>query len=213
MGGIHKFTFGPFAENTFLVDVASGQTVAIDPGMSNPAERTAFDAHLTDNGLTLSAVLLTHAHLDHVAGLDHCHRVHGCTPRLHPTDLETYRQAPLAANLYGFPLDDLPTPQADLAHGDILEFDNCSLEIRFAPGHAPGHVVFINHADRFVIGGDVLFNGSIGRTDLPGGDMQTLLDSIRRELYSLDDDYTVFCGHGPETTIGAEKRSNPFVRG
>ncbi len=214
MKGLHKFAFGPFGENTYLVEVSPTEAVVVDPGMSNAAERSAFDAALAGTGCQLVAVLLTHAHLDHVAGLGHIHEVHGLVPRMHRADEETYRQAPLAANLYGFPMDALPEEvRCDLVHGMSLGWSGRTLEVRFVPGHAPGHVVFVCHEEGWMIGGDTLFAGSVGRTDLPGGDAQTLFDSIRRELYSLPEGMAVLPGHGPDTTIGQEMRTNPFVRG
>jgi hydroxyacylglutathione hydrolase len=215
MKGLQKFAFGPFGENTYLVEVAAEKVVVVDPGMSNGPERAAFDQAVAATGRQLVDCLLTHAHLDHVAGLGHVSETYGCQPRLHPDDAQTYRQAPISAQLYGFPMDPLPeNVRYDLAHGQVLSWgEGRQLEVRFVPGHAPGHVVFICHEEGWLIGGDTLFDGSVGRTDLPGGDAATLMDSIRRELYVLPEEMLVHPGHGPVTTIGKESRTNPFVRG
>jgi len=214
MKGLQKFAFGPFGENTYLIEVSDEAVVVVDPGMSNQAERAVFDEAVAATGRRLTDCLLTHAHLDHVAGLGHISEQYGLQPRLHPKDAETYRQAPIAAQLYGFSMDPLPTDvRYDLAHGDALTWSGRALEVRFVPGHAPGHVVFVCHAEGWLIGGDTLFDGSVGRTDLPGGDPATLMESIRRELYVLPEDMVVHPGHGPSTTIGKESRTNPFVRG
>ena len=137
---------------------------------------------------------------------------HGLHPQLFPEDGPTYAMAPRAAEMYGVPMDPLPSLHPEpLVEDRTLTFGDLNLEVRHAPGHAPGHVVLIDHAARRVVGGDVLFRGSVGRTDLPGGDAETLAQSIERVLYTLPDDYTVWPGHGPETTIGEEKAGNPFV--
>ena len=128
MKGLHKFAFGPFGENTYLVEVSPTEAVVVDPGMSNAAERSAFDAALAGTGCQLVAVLLTHAHLDHVAGLGHIHEVHGLVPRMHRADEGTYRQAPLAANLHGFPMDALPEEvRCHLVHGMSLGWSATTL--------------------------------------------------------------------------------------
>jgi glyoxylase-like metal-dependent hydrolase (beta-lactamase superfamily II) len=138
----------------------------------------------------------------------------GCGPRLHPTDEITWTQAPISAKLYGTNMDELPKRGEDLGdHGTEIECGDMKLEIRCAPGHSEGHVVFVCHESKFVVGGDVLFAGSIGRTDLPGGNPDVLATSIEEQLFSLEDDYTVYPGHGRETTIGIERDSNPFVNG
>jgi glyoxylase-like metal-dependent hydrolase (beta-lactamase superfamily II) len=133
---------------------------------------------------------------------------------LHAADKPTWELYEKSAAVWGVPIKgELPIPAGYFAHGDTLQLGDDTLEVRWVPGHSPGHVVFVNYKQQWVIGGDVLFNGSVGRTDLPGGDFATLEAAIQRELYSLPDEFKVFCGHGPATTIGDEKRKNPFVRG
>ncbi len=210
--------FGPFEENTLLilgpVD-ASGQRLAVvvDPGMSTSAECAEFDAWCASLGATVADVLLTHAHLDHVAGAGHVFRTTGLRPRLHPDDRTTYDRAPVAAALYGVSFDTLPEPIEDLADGQVLDLFGCDVHVAHCPGHAPGHVVFYSERDGWLVGGDVLFRGSVGRTDLPGGDGPVLAAALHRVVYTLPDATEVWPGHGPTTTVGEERRTNPFVNG
>lgn len=210
--------FGPFEENTLLilgpVD-ASGKrrAVVVDPGMSTSAECAEFDAWCASLGATVADVLLTHAHLDHVAGAGHVFRTTGLRPRLHPDDRTTYDRAPVAAALYGVSFDTLPEPIEDLADGQVLDLFGCAVHVAHCPGHAPGHVVFYSEHDGWLVGGDVLFRGSVGRTDLPGGDGPVLAAALHRVVYTLPDATEVWPGHGPTTTVGEERRTNPFVNG
>lgn len=205
-------TCNAFSENTVVLHDGEGGALVFDPGMSSPAEWTRFEAELADRGWVPKAVLLTHAHLDHVLGCAGMVERYGLHPRLLAEDQPTYGMAPRAAEIYGVPMDALPElDPAPLEAEATLRFGTLDLEVRHTPGHAPGHVVFIDHAGRTVVGGDVLFKGSVGRTDLPGGDAQALATSIAEVLYALPDDYKVWPGHGPETRIGDEKEGNPYV--
>ena len=209
MKELHIFTFGPFSENTYLLDHGDGNATVFDPGMSNADERNAFMEFLESKGLTLVNCLLTHAHLDHVMGAQWIFNQFNLLPRLHPADSPTWEQSPISAQLYGIPMDSLPERGKDLpGTGATIELGKFTLEVREAPGHCLGHVVFVCHEHEFVIGGDVLFKGSIGRTDLPGGDFKILISSIKNQLFSLPDAYIVYPGHGEYTTIGREKKSN-----
>lgn len=205
------WTFGPFQENTWLV--AQGrEAIVVDPGMSNREEEAHFERGLAEAGVELVGCFLTHAHLDHVAGAAYIAERFGCRPQVAVADLPTYRQAPLAGRVYGFEIADLPEAEAQEWTGrHAIEWLGHCIEVRFAPGHAPGHVVFVSHEGGWVIAGDVLFRESVGRTDLPGGDAGTLCASIERELFDLPEEMVVHCGHGPSTTIGHEKARNPFV--
>jgi hydroxyacylglutathione hydrolase len=205
--------FNAFQENTVLWPMAPGRVLVIDPGMSNPEEWAKFERALEELDAEPGAVLLTHGHLDHVMGCAGMLERYGLSPRIHPLDRPTYDMALPAAQMYGVDLDLPPPPIEDLEVGATLKWDDCALEVRLTPGHAAGHVVFVDHQRGHVINGDVLFSGSVGRTDLPGGDAPTLVRSIVEELYSLPDHYVVLCGHGPSTTIGAERAANPMVNG
>ena len=210
---IKFFTFSPFQENTYVLYDETGDCAIVDPGCYDRRERAELTAFIAAEGLNPVALWNTHLHIDHIFGNAFVSEKWGLTPQCHAADLPTLAYSKQAASMYGVDYDESPTPETVIMEGTPVRFGKSELEVRFTPGHAPGHVVFIHHESKSVINGDVLFQGSIGRSDLPGGDMDTLLDSIRTQLYTLPDDYTVYCGHGPETTIGQEKMSNMFVKG
>lgn len=168
-----------------------------------------FLAELDTRAWSLSAIWLTHAHIDHVMGVAEVKRRTGAPIFLHPADRELYDAAPRQAEWFGLRLAPLPAPEHTLAHGDTLTIGGYRFEVRHTPGHSPGSVSFVGNG--MVLGGDVLFAGSIGRTDLPGGDLPTLLTSIQRHFLTLPDSTAVRSGHGPETTIGVERLTNPFL--
>lgn len=203
------FEGGPFQENAYLVACPeTGRAAAIDPGGGTPAllETVARD------GLTLESILLTHAHLDHVDGIPLVRRQLPDIPvYLHPWDRPVYDAAPEQAALFGLPAPDLPVETLDLNVGEPVRIGEVTLNVRLAPGHAPGHVILHTPSQDAALVGDVIFRGSIGRTDLPGGDTTTLLDSIREEILTLPDHTRLYPGHGPDTTVEVERRSNPFV--
>ena len=211
MLSVAKFTFNPFQENTYVIHNGS-QAILIDPGCWNATEEHELEAYLAENALTPVHLVLTHAHIDHVFGCAWANSRYGLTPDLHPADHELYAGAPQMARMYGLPYEEGPPPGRALVPGETITLGSDTLKVLFVPGHAPGHVALFCEAQHFVIAGDVLFMNSIGRTDLPGGDMDTLLRSIREQLFPLGDEVVVHSGHGPETTIGREKRSNPFLR-
>jgi len=215
MINVHKFTFNGFQENTYLlVDTDTNEAVIIDPGCYDVNEKHDLEDFIASNKLKLVRLLNTHCHLDHIFGNQFIQKNWELSLEAHEKELETLQLAKHSATIYGFPAyEESPLPTRFLEEKDQIKFGGAILEIVFVPGHAPGHIAFISHADRFVIGGDVLFHGSIGRTDLPGGDFDTLVNSIKNKFYTLPDDYVVYSGHGPETTIGYEKATNPFVKG
>ncbi len=205
---VRTFTGGGFGENAYLAVSAAGPAVVIDPGADAPRIADAIEAE----GLDVSAVLLTHAHIDHVDGLGHIRRILPEVPIwIHPDAIGMYRAAPQQAARFGFELGDLPEPTDHFVPGDSFAFGDCTFEVRFTPGHAPGHVTLFEPKAQVAFVGDVVFHGSIGRTDLPGGDMQTLMKSIREEILTLPDDTVLYSGHGPPTTVGAERVGNPFL--
>jgi glyoxylase-like metal-dependent hydrolase (beta-lactamase superfamily II) len=177
----------------------------VDPG--EEAERFLAEAARRDRRIT--AIWLTHAHLDHIAGVSAVHRASGAPIHLHPADRPLYDGLPEQGRWFGLELGRPPAPEVMLHHGQRLGIGDSSFEVRHLPGHSPGHVCFIGEG--IVLGGDVLFEGSIGRTDLPGGDLEALLSGIRRELLALPDATLVYPGHGPPTTIGREREENPFL--
>jgi hydroxyacylglutathione hydrolase len=206
---IKKFTFNAFQENTYVLSDPSGICVIIDPGCYDRSEEQILSSYIENNGLKPLALLNTHAHIDHILGNQFVREHYGIDHYLHEKDLQTLKAVESYAHVYGFTgYKPSPEPTHSLNHGDTLNFGSIKLEVLFTPGHCPGHVVFFQPEDQFVINGDVLFQGSFGRVDLPGGDLETLKDSIFNTMFKLPDETVVYCGHGPETTIGTEKRYN-----
>ena len=156
-------------------------------------------------------MLNTHCHIDHVLGNYFVAKEWGLELGMHEADVMTLKNIPNYAELYGFGGYQLsPDPAYFINEGDVVEFGNSSLDVLFGPGHAPGHIAFYSIEEKFIINGDILFQGSFGRVDLPGGDFQTLKKTILEKMFALPDDMLVYTGHGPETTIGSEKRTNPI---
>ena len=205
-------TFNPFQENTYLLHDDTNECVVIDPGCYEKQEREELKRYIEDNGLKVVRLLNTHCHIDHVLGNKFVADTYSVGLEIHPTDEQTLRAVSAYAASYGFPQYAEALPTAFLEEGDTVKFGNTELQVFFTPGHAPGHIVFYSGLEKVCIGGDVLFRNSIGRTDLPGGNFDTLLTSIREKLFALPDDVTVYPGHGPETTIGYEKKHNPFLQ-
>ena len=195
-----------------MVDDGRGAMV-IDPGCWNTAEERELEGFLAGNGLKPVRLVLTHAHIDHVFGCAWMHKRFGLVPEMHRDGVELLRRAPDQGRMYGVHCEPSPDPEVFLSGGDAIELGGVLIDVLHVPGHAPGHIALYCAEDGFVIAGDVLFNGSIGRTDLPGGSMARLERSIREKLYILPDATTVYCGHGEPTNIGKEKKSNPFVKG
>ncbi|MBV6484195.1 MAG: Hydroxyacylglutathione hydrolase GloC [Flavobacteriales bacterium] len=208
---IHTFAYNGFQENTYVLTDETNEAVIIDPGCYSVSEQTELFNFITKNNLTPVKLLNTHCHIDHILGNNFVCTKFNIELYIHQLDLPTLHATTEYGHLYGFTVDKSPEPAHFLNDGDVVKFGNSILEVLFTPGHAPGHVVFVNHEQQFVINGDVLFRGSIGRTDLPGGNHQTLINSIKNKLFSLSDDYVVHTGHGPTTTIGYEKKYNPFL--
>lgn len=210
---VECFTFNPFQENSFVLSDENNNCVIIDPGCYSVDEKNELLDYISINQLKVCALLNTHAHIDHVLGNSFVLRNFPVDFYLNENDLPTLNSIKSYAHIYGFEGYELsPQPTKNLAHGDILKFGSIELEVFFTPGHAPGHVVFYNKENKFVINGDVLFNGSFGRVDLPGGDLDTLKKSIKEVMFNLPDETIVYCGHGPSTTIGKEKISNYILQ-
>lgn len=211
MLSVVKFTFNPFQENTYLIHDGA-EAIVVDPGCSDRSEQLELEDFLQENALAPTRVVLTHAHIDHIMGCAWMHKRYGLLPELHRKDLTVLQAGERTAHLYGLSYDPAPRPERFIEEGESITIGAHALQVLFVPGHAPGHIAFRSVEQRFVLSGDVLFQRGIGRVDLPGGDMDTLLRSIREELFPLGDEVVVHCGHGPDTTIGAERRLNPFLR-
>lgn len=208
---VRAFTGGGFAENGYLVvSEETAEAVAVDPG----AASQGMVDRIRQDGLDLRHIFLTHAHLDHVEGL---HRVHDMAPGvpiwLHPLDRPLFDSLSQQAAAFGMPFTEQPEPTETFEHGQRIPFGESAFRVRFAPGHAPGHVMLVAEEEGLALVGDVIFQRAIGRTDLPGGDFYTLMESIREQVLTLPDQTVLYTGHGPATTVGEEREGNPFLIG
>ncbi len=199
---------GQFAENCYLVaDRRTREAVMIDPG----EEPSMFLAELNTRAWSLRAVWLTHGHIDHILGVGAVRAATGAPIHLHPLDRPLYDALPQFGAWVGMQVEVPPPPDVELRAGEPVRVGGFEFEVRHTPGHSRGSVSFVGHG--MIFGGDVLFNGSIGRTDLPGGDFPTLMATIQSQFLSLPDSTVVHSGHGPDTTIGIERLTNPFLNG
>lgn len=208
---VKSFTVNAFQENTYVCH-DGGEAVVIDPGFTDAFEREEAVRYLKKHDLEVKHVLLTHAHIDHIIDSAYWVDSTGLPLEMHEGDAPLLAASDQQAMMFGVRMATPPAPGRLLTEEDRILTGGAVLEIRHAPGHSPGSICFVDHENGFVIGGDVLFAGSIGRTDLWKGSMPTLLQSIRTKLLTLPDDTTVYSGHGPPTTIGRERDSNPFLR-
>ena len=197
-------------ENTYVLFDESNEAIIIDPGCYDNSEKEELKQFILSNDLKPIKLLNTHGHIDHVLGNSFIKNEFKLDLTIGNKDIETLSSVTAYAANYGFPMYEPATPDNFIDEGDIISFGNSKLEVIFLPGHAPGHIAFYNEEQNICIGGDVLFEGSIGRTDLPGGDFETLIDSIKSKLFKFADDMVIYPGHGNSTTLGQEKHHNPF---
>jgi hydroxyacylglutathione hydrolase len=208
---IHYFTFSPFAENTYVLWDETKEAVIIDPGCLAQYEKEELADFIADNQLTVKHLLQTHTHLDHVFGSAFVKRKFGVKMLMHKNEISVLKDVESRCMMWGVKGYEPVEADGFIDEGDIIKFGNAELEILFVPGHAPGHLAFINHAQKFIIGGDVLFRGSVGRTDFPLCSHTDLMNSIKTKFMTLTDDYKVYPGHNEPTTIGLERRTNPYI--
>lgn len=208
---IKSFEYNPFQENTYLLINEKKECIIVDPGCYFAEERENFLKYLKQHELKPVRLLNTHCHLDHIFGNKLVYKTFGLKPEIHAQEQIVLDQSPMAGAMYNVPFEPSPEAGGYLKAGEKISFGEDELDILFTPGHSPGSVSFYCPAQDFVISGDVLFKGSIGRTDLPGGDYDTLITAIKEQLFPLGDNVKVYPGHGPSTTIGEEKHSNPFL--
>ncbi len=209
---VQPFTFNPLQENTYVVYNEKGHCCIIDPGCYFAAEEQALSDFITQKGLEPVYLLNTHCHLDHIFGNRFVHATFGLELYLNRSELPVLERGPASGQLWQLPFDNYEGPMHFLDEGDVVRIGDDELHVLFTPGHSPGSITFHCPGQKFVIAGDVLFQGSVGRTDLPGGSFDILQESIRTKLYNLPTDTIVYSGHGESTTIGDEQRDNPFVR-
>ena len=209
---VKAFSFNPVQENTYILYNEKKQCCIIDPGCYFPEERDQLKNFVDKNALTPALLLNTHCHLDHVFGNKFIHDTWGLILHIHEKEKQVLDLAPASGELWQLPFENYKGNLVFISEGSTINLGDDELEIRFTPGHSPGHVCFYDEADGFAISGDVLFNGSIGRTDLPGGDFDVLINSIQTQLFTMPDDTKIYSGHGPMTTVGLEKMNNPFVK-
>jgi glyoxylase-like metal-dependent hydrolase (beta-lactamase superfamily II) len=210
MLSIKTFVFNPLQENTYVLFDDTKSCVIIDPGCYEPEERQELTDFIQENELQVKMLLNTHCHVDHVLGNAFVKEKYRVGLFIHPKDVPTLKAVQVYSSNYGFNLYQGTDADSFLEEGDTVAFGDQKLGVIFVPGHAPGHIAFYHVEGKILISGDVLFYNSIGRTDLPGGNYETLISSIHEKLFKLPDDVTVFPGHGPKTTIGFEKKTNPF---
>lgn len=210
---VHYFTFNPFQENTYILFDDTKECIIIDPGCSDGNERKALEHYIKQEDLQPVKLVNTHCHIDHVLGNKWVAEKYGIELYMNEADLKNLKATVAYASVFNLVCDESPEPSHFLNEGDRLQFGNSELSILFTPGHSPGSISLYAEKEGFVIAGDVLFRESIGRTDLPGGNMDTLLNSIQNKLFTLPDQTIVLSGHGEQTTIAHEKLHNPFLNG
>jgi hydroxyacylglutathione hydrolase len=209
---IKSFEFSPIQENTYILYNEFNECAIIDPGCYFDEEKEALSEFIKQEDLKPVLLLNTHCHLDHVFGNKYVAEQYGLTLHLHKDEVPVLQFAPTSGLMYQMPFDNYQGAFNFLEKDDIIRIGKDELKVLYTPGHSPASVSFYCQAQEFVIGGDVLFRQSIGRTDLPGGNLETLLQSIRTQLFVLPGDTVVYSGHGPETTVSYEKANNPFLQ-
>jgi hydroxyacylglutathione hydrolase len=211
MLSVHSFSFNPFQENTYILYNEAMECIIIDPGMYNAREEMEFSAFIESNRLKPLMLLNTHCHIDHILGNRYCSDRYHLALQCHVNELALLEIGKATAEVYEFNYNESPAPATFIQENEIIRFGKDELKALFTPGHSPGSLSFYSAADNFVISGDALFYQSIGRSDLPGGNYETLISSIKNELLTLPDDTKVYSGHGAVTSIGYEKVFNPFL--
>lgn len=212
MINIKVFAFNPFQENTYVLYNEMGMALLIDPGCFFPGETEILQKFIAEKKLRMAQLINTHCHLDHIFGNNDAFLKWGLPLHLHPQEEIVLKRSPEAAAMYGVELTAYTGELIFINEGDSIELGDDVLKVLLTPGHSPGSICLHCEKQGFVIGGDVLFRDSIGRTELPGGDHETLLKHIKEKLFTLPDETIVYPGHGPETTIGYEKKHNPFLQ-
>ncbi len=208
---IKSFTFNPYQENTYLIFDDSKEAIIIDPGNYEAYENESISKFIDENKLQLKKIILTHCHLDHCLGNKYLNEKYGAELLIPFDERDLYKNVENIATLFGFPNYSHLDENKYLKEKDKIEFGNIKLDVLFLPGHSPGHLAFNYKKENICFSGDVLFYNSIGRTDLPGGDYDTLINSIKNKLFLLNPDTIIYSGHGPKTILKNEMKNNPFL--
>ncbi|MBN2276025.1 MAG: MBL fold metallo-hydrolase [Bacteroidales bacterium] len=209
---IKTFIFNEFQVNTYVLSDETRECLIIDPGCNDSLHKSELREYILSESLKPTMLVNTHGHIDHIAGNRFVHDAFGILPAIHEQDRFLLGLAQHFADLFGFTTELSPEPAKILNEGDEICFGKTVLKVFHIPGHSPGSIVLYSEEEKMVIAGDVLFSGSVGRTDLPGGDHYTLIRGIREKLMTLPRETVVYPGHGPSTTIGEEYDTNPFLR-
>jgi glyoxylase-like metal-dependent hydrolase (beta-lactamase superfamily II) len=209
---VKAFIFNPVQENSYVLYNEKKQCCIIDPGCYFEKEKQELKSFIENAGLQPVLLLNTHCHLDHIFGNKFVHDEWGLKLHIHEKEKPVLDIGPASGEMWQLPFENYSGELIFIKEDSVIKLGDDELEVRLTPGHSPGHVCFYNEAGGFAISGDVLFNGSIGRTDLPGGDFNTLINSIQTQLFTLPDNTRIYSGHGPMTTVGFEKQNNPFVK-
>lgn len=204
------FCFNPFLVNTLVFYDETKEAVIVDPGNHVKKENEALREFIEKNELTVKYILITHAHIDHVLGCAYCKETFSAPIVMHTVASELYKDVHESAELFSFYINDFPAPSKLLEEKDKIKFGNQTWEVIYTPGHMDGSISFYDSKNRFVVTGDIIFSQSIGRTDLPTGSFSLLIETVKAKLFTLDEDVVVISGHGEMTTIGQQKRENPF---
>ncbi len=209
---IQSFTFSPFQENTYILADDKGSAIIIDPGMYFTAEKERMEQEIMRKGWEVEKIVNTHCHIDHIFSVEWAHHKYGVNIAIHPDEKKLLDNGTEMAEKFGLSFEKYTGLIEFFKEGNSIQVGDETLVVIEAPGHSPGGVCFYNPAQKILIAGDVLFKESIGRTDLPGGNHEQLISNIQNKIYTLPDDVVVYAGHGPSTTIGHEKKNNPFVQ-
>ena len=211
MISVQQFVFNEFQENTYVVYDETGECVIFDPGCRHNFEEKLLADFISEKKLTPVKLINTHCHIDHVLGNPYVAKKYGVELYMHQDELQTYRETGRWAEMFGLVMEEIPEKKVFINEGDQIRFGNSTFDIFFTPGHSIASLSFYNRAEKICISGDVLFHESIGRTDLPGGNFEVLIHSIKHKILTLEDDVTIFSGHGNPTSIAHERHHNPFL--
>lgn len=207
---IRTFHFNPIQVNTMVLHDETGEAIIVDPGNSASYEDEQLREYIQQHQLVVKCIVNTHPHIDHIAGNPWCVKEYGAPLCMHEAGMVIYDKAYAYGAAFGLPADNMPQPTRFLTHGDSIRFGNQELHVLYTPGHCDGSICLYDKKNKFVISGDLIFEGSVGRSDLPTGDGYVLLQSIQNNILSLDDEVTIYPGHGGTTTVGNERLYNPF---